>query len=106
MQVFLTDSDAVQAGAVTVMLASRLPESFCGYPVAFPVTREPGATARHRVEVTGLGAWLTGQLGFDSRRGHPARLAGAPAQRLAELIAGEVFHDAQGELIRVRVSLA
>ena len=48
LQVFLTDSDAAQADAVTAMLASRLPESFRDYPVAFPVTREPGGLARHR----------------------------------------------------------
>ena len=68
LQVFLTSRDAAQAGAVTATLADRLPESFGGYPVAFPVTREPGGTARHRVEVADLGTWLTGRLGFDPRR--------------------------------------
>src|SRR5258708_20245056 len=68
LQVFLSDSDADRyAAAITATLAGRLPESFGGYPVAFPVTREPGGTARQRVEVTGLGAWLGGHLGFDPR---------------------------------------
>jgi hypothetical protein len=68
LQIFLSDGDADRHGtALTAMLASRLPESFRGYPVAFPVTREPGGTARNRVEVTGLGPWLTSQLGFDPR---------------------------------------
>jgi hypothetical protein len=107
LQVFLTDGDAGQAGQVATMLAGRLPESFGGYPVAFPVTREPGGGTRHRVEVTGLGSWLTGQLGFDPR-GEVTLLdwLATPAQRLAEFTAGEVFHDGPGELTRARARLA
>jgi hypothetical protein len=44
-----------------------LPESFRGYPVRFPVTADPGGGARDRVQVCGLGAWLTGELEFDPR---------------------------------------
>jgi hypothetical protein len=106
VQVFLTDSDATQAGAVTAMLASRLPESFRGYPVAFPVTPEPGGNARHRVEVIGLGAWLAGRLGFDARREVTLLdWLATPAQRLAECTGGEVFHDGPGELTRARARL-
>jgi Domain of unknown function (DUF4037) len=106
LQVFLTDRDAAQADAITAMLARRLPETFRGYPVAFPVTREPGGTARHRVEITGLGAWLTG-LGFDPRR-EVTMLdwLATPVQRLAEVTTGEVFHDEPGELTRARARLA
>src|ERR1700733_14128393 len=68
LQVLLTAEDADQhATAVSDMLASRLPALFRGYPVAFPVTAEPGGTPRHRVQVTGLGPWLTGLLGVDPR---------------------------------------
>jgi hypothetical protein len=108
LQVFLGDSDAARCAApVTAMLASRLPASFRGYPVAFPATREPDSAARHRVQVTGLGAWLTSQLGSDPRYAVtvPDWLA-IPAQRLAEFTAGEVFHDGPGELSRARGSLA
>jgi len=106
LQVFLTGRDTEQAGAVTAMLASRLPSSFRGYPVAFPVTGEPG-TARHRVEVAGLGAWLTGRLGFDPQHGITLLdWLATPAQRLAEYTAGDVFHDGPGELTRVRARLA
>jgi predicted N-acetyltransferase YhbS len=107
LQVFLTDAEAGQAGAISAMLASRLPESFRGYPVAFPLTREPGGGARHRVEVTGLGAWLARRLGFDPR--HEVSVLdwlATPAQRLAECTAGAVFHDEPGELTRVRARLA
>ena len=108
LQIFLSDNDAdCHATALTAMLASRLPGSFRGYPVAFPVTREPGGTVRHRVEVTGLGPWLTSQLGFDPR--HAVTLLdwlATPAQRLAEFTTGEVFHDRPGELSRARNTMA
>ena len=107
LQVFLPDSQAGQAGVITAMLARRLPGSFRGYRVAFPVTREPGGIARHRVEVTGLGAWLTGRLGFDPQHEiTPLDWLATPAQRLAEVTAGEVFHDGPGELTRARAALA
>jgi predicted N-acetyltransferase YhbS len=107
LQVFLTDRGAIQAEAVTAMLAGRLPGSFRGYPVGFPVTGEPGGTTRHRVEVAGLGTWVTGQLGFDPRREVTLLdWLATPAQRLAEFTAGEVFHDGPGELTRVRARLA
>ncbi len=67
LQIFLSDRDAEQAGAIGAMLASKLPASFRDYPVAFPVTKEPRGTARNRVDVAGLGAWLKGELDFDPR---------------------------------------
>jgi predicted N-acetyltransferase YhbS len=107
LQVFLPDGQAAgHAAAVTAMLADRLPTSFRGYPVAFTVTREPGGDARHRVEVTGLGAWLAGQLGFDPRREVTVLdWLATPAQRLAEFTGGEVFHDGPGELTEARTRL-
>jgi predicted N-acetyltransferase YhbS len=104
LQVFLTEGDVEPVAA---MLASRLPNAFRGYPVAFPVTREPGGAARQRVEVAQLGAWLTGQLGFDPRREITLLdWLATPAQRLAEVTGGGVFHDGPGELTRARDRLA
>jgi hypothetical protein len=116
LQVFLADgetgrnggSEAGRAAAsVAAMLADRLPAEFRGYPVRFPVTREPDGAPRHRVEVAGLGAWLTGRLGFDPR-GAVTLLdwLATPAQLLAELTAGAVFHDGPGELTRARENAA
>src|SRR5580693_4145058 len=62
LQVFLGADDAER-------LAGRLPPVFGGYRVALAVSREPGGGARHRVQVTSLDGWLTGQLGFDPRDG-------------------------------------
>jgi hypothetical protein len=108
LQVLLPDGDAAShAAPVTEMLASRLPASFSGYPVAFPLTKETDGAARHRVEVTGLGCWLTGELGFDPRREVTLLdWLATPAQRLAEVTAGDVFHDGPGELSRARAALA
>ena len=107
LQVFLGAPDAGRlAGAVDEMLAERLPAAFRGYPVAFDVTRDPASGARHRVEVAGLDGWLAGRLGFDPRSG--VRLEdwlATPWQRLAEVTAGVVFHDAPGELSRARTAL-
>ena len=112
LQVFLagagTDTGAgPRAGAVEAMLTERLPAEFRGWPVAFEVTRELGGPARHRVEVTGLGSWLRGRLGFDPRAGVTARdWLSAPWQRLAEVTGGAVFHDEPGELTSARAALA
>ena len=104
LQLFVADDDAEPVAA---MLATGLPDVFRGYPVAFPVTREPGGPARHRVEVARLGPWLTGQLGFDPRREITLLdWLATPAQRLAEVTGGEVFHDDLGELTRARDRLA
>jgi hypothetical protein len=108
LQVYLADSDADRHGAsMTAMLADRLPDSFRGYQVRFPVTRDPDGIAPHRVEVTGLGDWLTGRLGFDPRRAVTLLdWLATPTQLLAEFTTGEVFHDGPGELTRARENAA
>lgn len=108
LQVFpARGAEAGLAAGITATLDRRLPAEFGGYPVRFPVTREPDGIARHRVEVAALGPWLTGRLGFDPRAAVtvPDWLA-TPTQRLAELTAGAVFHDGPGELTRARQRLA
>src|ERR1700722_2758783 len=63
------EGTATLAGRLTTVLAERLPESFRGYPVRFPVTREADGVPRPRVEAAPLGGWLAGLLGFDPRAG-------------------------------------
>jgi hypothetical protein len=107
LQVFLDVDDVDRhAAPITEMLAERLPAVFRGYPVAFRVPRDAGGGARHRVRVAGLGASLTGHLGFDPRHGVTLQdWLATPYQRFAEVTAGAVFHDEQGELTRARAAL-
>jgi hypothetical protein len=101
------EGTATLAGRLTTVLAERLPESFRGYPVRFPVTREADGVPRPRVEAAPLGGWLAGLLGFDPRAG--ATLLdwlATPWQRLAEFTGGEVFADGPGELTGSRRNLA
>ena len=108
LQLFLPASDADRhAAEITAMLASRLPASFRGHPTAFPSTGEPDGLARYRVTVANLGAWLTGQLGFDPREPiTEADWLATPTQQLAEVTAGAVFHDGPGDLSRARARLS
>jgi hypothetical protein len=97
LQVFLAPGDADRAGEITGLLASRLPATFRGWPTAFPDATAASPEPRRWVEVAELGPWLAGQLGFDPRRGVTLLdWLATPAQRLAEVTAGDVFHDGLG----------
>lgn len=108
LQVLLTDSDArSHAERITQRLAAGLPATFRGYPTFFAFSSEPASAARHHVQVSALGEWLTGQLGFDPRNGiSTLDWLATPTQRLAEITSGAVFHDGLTELTPVRESLA
>jgi hypothetical protein len=94
LQVFLAPGDAGRAGEITGLMASRLPATFRGWPTAFPDSTTASPEPRHWVEVAELGSWLAGQLGFDPRDGVTLLdWLATPAQRLAEVTAGAVFHD-------------
>jgi Domain of unknown function (DUF4037) len=98
---------SAEADQITAALDGRLPASFRGYPVRFALSGEPPAAARHHVRVAALDVWLRGQLGFDPRAGITTLdWLATPAQGLAELAGGAVFHDGLGELAPARASLA
>ncbi|MEO3747522.1 DUF4037 domain-containing protein [Plantactinospora sp. B5E13] len=111
LDLFLSAGDLARHGEpITALLAGRLPAVFHGWPTHFT---PPGARVRvmtptdgpvaHRVLVADLGAWYTGQLGFDPRRGvGTLDWLTVPAQRLAEVTGGAVFHDGTGELTGLR----
>lgn len=111
LQVFLAASSGPSggpgSGEIAAMLAGRIPATFRGHRTVFPGTEDPGGTARHWVDVHPLRSWLEGQLGFDPTQ--PVGLLdwlATPAQRLAEVTAGAVFHDGPGELTQARARLA
>lgn len=100
-------TSSAEADLITAALDGQLPASFRGYPVRFALSGEPPAAARHHVRVAALDAWLRGQLGFDPRAGITTLdWLATPAQRLAELAGGAVFHDGLGELAPARARLA
>jgi hypothetical protein len=115
LQVFLTDDDlAVHGPQVGALLSAHLPATVRGWSTHFgPAdaavrTMQPAdGPVRHRVDVVSVGGWSHAVLGFDARE-TPTTFdwLATPAQRLAEVTAGEVFHDGPGELTRARARLA
>lgn len=117
LTLFLSPGDAERHGArLHQLLAEQLPKTFLGYPTHFEPTGEAGigvmrettGPVAHRVEITEPGRWFTGLLGFDPLAGAPtlADWLSTPAQRLAEVTGGAVFHDGLGTLGPARARLA
>jgi Domain of unknown function (DUF4037) len=101
LQVFVAADDVPR---VAPAIERALPDDFRGWRTRFGWDEHP---VTHHVEVTTLGAWLRGRLGFDPRHGITTRdWLVTPQQRLLELTAGAVFHDGLGELEPVRRALA
>ncbi len=90
------------------VLGSRLPESFRGYPVFFPASKDyPDGLPRHWVEVATLHSFLQQMAGFDVTQAvSVSQWLATPTQRLAELTGGAVFHDGPGDLTLARARLA
>ncbi|WP_242582421.1 DUF4037 domain-containing protein [Amycolatopsis sp. 195334CR] len=116
LQLFLNREDAEQHSANLVsVLSNELPKTFSGYPTHFAPTENEhvrhmevtDGPVFHRVEVTSLGRWCTGHLGFDPREAITTLdWLATPTQALAEFTAGAVYHDQTGELTRARAQLA
>ncbi|MBE3010957.1 DUF4037 domain-containing protein [Microbispora sp. NEAU-D428] len=116
LQLFLGPEDAAAHGeAVDTALAESLPPRFLGYPTNFGPPASDGTRRmettdgprRHGVVPADLTTWLTGHLGFDPLAGVGLTdWLATPTQTLAEVTAGEVFHDGLGLLLPVRRRLA
>ena len=101
VQVFVEPAEVAR---IRSAIDGRLPETFPGWPTRFGSDMVP--VSQH-VVVVSLGEWLEERLGFDPRRGLTAvDWLAVPQQRLLELTAGAVFHDDEGELTRLRRTLA
>jgi hypothetical protein len=94
LQIFLAGDAADEAERVSDMLAAMLPAEFRGYPTVFPAADAGSRPSAHWVTVAGLRTWLRGVLSFDPT----AEISlldwlSVPAQVLAEMTGGAVFHD-------------
>ncbi len=100
--VFVEGAESVEE--LQIMVASRLPERFRGWPVRFGWDAvEP----THHVTVTTLASWLAGHLGVDATAGMSVLdWLLAPQQKLLGVVAGAVYADASGGLSSLRQALA
>jgi Domain of unknown function (DUF4037) len=108
LAILTTGAEPDEPAALAGLLERRLPESFRGYPVFFPASRDPAGGPRHWVEIKALQPFLKQLLGFDVSS-QPAGVAdwlATPTQRLAEVTGGAVYHDGPGELTLARARLA
>ena len=96
------DRDAVPQ--ISGLLEEKLPESYRGFPVRFPVTWEPSRA--HKVEVSTVAGFAASRLGIDPTGQMSAVdwlvLTG---QSVLEVTAGPIFIDRTAELARVRATL-
>jgi hypothetical protein len=117
LQLFIRSDDYEHdSAAIQLVLASRLPHRFRGFPTDFGPPDSHGGQllqytetgpVAHRVEVHEVGRFLTDYLGFDPRGGIALRdWLTTPAQLLLSITAGAVYHDGLEELEPVRAHLA
>jgi hypothetical protein len=101
VQLFVASGDIAE---VRERIDAGLPAEFRGWPTRFGWDDTP---VQDHVEVVTLAGWFEERLGFDPRAGIGLRdWLVAPQQRLLETTAGAVFHDPEGELTRLRETLA
>lgn len=116
--IFLREEDAEQRDAIGNLLSQCLPETFAGFPVSFPQPVEPRTTiermlrpltgpVKHRVIPITVRDFVRIQLGYDLLQPlESADWLTFPSHSLGELVAGEVYQDAVGELSAVRERFA
>jgi hypothetical protein len=110
LQLFL--ADAGPAADVMAVLTARLPAEFRGFRTVFPASGARPESATHWVRVARLADWLPDTLGFDPRAAVTLLdWLATPAQTLAEVTGGAVFHDGLagrpgGGLAAARAALA
>jgi hypothetical protein len=99
--IWVAEDDVAPARAA---LDRDLPETYAGWPLRYAWDDWP---MRHYVNVTTPAEWLTAQLGVDPTREMSAvDWLTTPQELLLEVVRGAVYHDALGDLSRVREQLA
>lgn len=93
-----------ETGDLDALLERELPEHFLEHPVRFATTWDPHV--RQRVEVVTIAGFVESRLGVDATRElTAAEWLCLTGQSVLEVVGGEVFADAAGELVRVRERL-
>jgi hypothetical protein len=101
LQLFVAPEDH---GRALDLVEAMLPTEYGGWPVRFGWD---GLPDRHFVEVIALRDWVVGQLGVDAL--HPLTTLDwllMAQQQVLGIVDGAVYADPQGELARLRGSLA
>lgn len=106
LTVLVDEADAAVAPKIDEVLTDRLPETFAGLPVRFPVTWDP--TDTHNVEIATVHAFAASRLGVD-----PHLLPTLPnlawltvtGHGVIEAVGGPVFTDGTRELAPLREAL-
>jgi hypothetical protein len=117
LDLVLREEDARQAAALNALLRQQLPHSFYGYSVSMEAAPdEPGVRlmrpteagpVNHRVTITTVRQLLREQIAYEAELPlAPADWLSISSQKLLELTAGAVYHDAPGELSKLRSDLA
>jgi hypothetical protein len=103
LQIFV---DPAKLESLATSVEQGLPSEFQGWPVRFFSWQTN--TVRHHVEVTSLESWIKSQIRADPREAALSTAAwlALPQQSLLQVTAGEVFHDDNGELHRLRETLS
>ena len=114
LRLLLDERDWETRDAVSRTLSEELPVQFLGFPTNFrneggawqPAAIEEGPV-NHRVEIWQSEQFFEYHLGFDPRNGvRTEDWLAVPTQRLLEITAGPVFHDALNVLQPARRELA
>ncbi|QBD75227.1 DUF4037 domain-containing protein [Ktedonosporobacter rubrisoli] len=114
---FLQEQDAHLGNTIANILSQQLPSTFLDIPVSFPVEpieprtrimkRPTDGPINHRIIPITVRNFVRIQLGFDLAQ--PLEAADwltFPSHALGEIVAGEVYHDATGELSALRSQLS
>jgi Domain of unknown function (DUF4037) len=90
--------------ATADMLNARLPDAYAGHPTRITFSGQRNATLA--LDVLTIEELIQSRLGFDPRHGAtPTDWLSLTGQAVLEVIAGEVFEDATGELTSLRQAL-
>lgn len=112
---FLRDEDQHLADSIASYLSHHLPSTFLGFPVSLPTMprtdvralhRKPDGPVKHHVIPLTTRSFARLQLGFDlSQELSPTDWLTIPSHCLGEMVAGNIYHDATGEITSIRHTL-